>query len=71
MMTLRIGTWNCGQGLGKKATRVAELELDLLVVPECGRDDLAAVSAQAGLWCGENVTAAMGFSPWAAVGIPR
>lgn len=63
-MTLRIATWNCAQRLAEKADRIAELDVDLVVVPECGQHDLATVSAHTGLWCGENATKGLGvWSP--------
>jgi len=57
---LRVGTWNCKMGLRRKVDALLDLDLDLCVLPESSRDDLAALSGGRGLWVGDNPLKGLG-----------
>ena len=53
---MRILAWNCAMALHKKAQAVAGLRPDIAVIPECGKNSVAALErlGYAGVWVGAN-----------------
>jgi hypothetical protein len=65
---MRIGTWNCRQGLDDKIAWLEELACDVVVVPECARDaDLFNQLGVSALWKGDydqKGLGVFGFNGW-------
>jgi endonuclease/exonuclease/phosphatase family metal-dependent hydrolase len=65
---MRIVSWNCNMGFGKKCDVVMKLQPDILVLQECSAKDIAGTDAHFKHWIGSNPhkgMAVIGFANYA------